>query len=298
MDDFILIANPISGKGKAKTVAEQTHAALTSANHKGEIQLTTGTGDAKRFAHEAVSSGIQWVIACGGDGTLHEIVNGIATFSDVTLGLIPCGRGNDLATAVGIPRKPQQAIEVLLSGKTKNIDLGYVRSDKETEHYFATIATCGYDTEVSRRGSLRTTPFSGTASYIYAAVVTLFHYKCPFVKIEADFGTHEGPLLLAATGSTKSYGGGFQIVPNAQFDDGLFDVCLINPVSSFTVLRLMVTLFWGGHVSHPAVNIQQTRSLRIETDPPVMLYADGEPMCETPATIEIIMHGLNIQVPS
>lgn len=298
MDDFILIANPISGKGKAKTVAEQAFATLTTAERTGEIKLTTGTGDAKRFAQAAVSNGIRWVIACGGDGTVHEIVNGIATVPDVTLSIIPCGRGNDLASAVGIPRKPQHAIETLLTGKTKHIDLGHVRSEKESEHYFSTITTCGYDTEVSRRAAARTTPFSGTASYIYAAVATLFEYKCPFVRIEGDFGTHEGPLLLAATGSTKSYGGGFKIVPNAHYDDGLFDVCLIRPVSSFTVLRLMVTLFWGGHVSHPAVEIHQTRSLKIETDPPVMLYADGEPMCETPATIEIIKHGLNILVPS
>ena len=298
MDDFILIANPISGKGKAKTVAEQTCAALTDAEHNGEIKLTSGTGDAKRFAQEAVSNGIRRIIACGGDGTLHEIVNGIATVPDVTLGIIPCGRGNDLATAVGIPRKSQHAIETLLTGKIKHIDLGRVRSEKDSEHYFTTITTCGYDTEVSRRAAARTTPFSGTASYVYAAIATLFDYKCPFVRIEGDFGTHEGPLLLAATGSTKSYGGGFKIVPNAHFDDGLFDVCLIRPVSSFTVLRLMFTLFWGGHVSHPAVEIHQTRSLKIETDPPVMLYADGEPMCETPAAIEIIKHGLTVLVPS
>ena len=298
MDDFILIANPISGKGKAKTVAEQACTALTVAGHNGEMRLTTDTGDATRFAQEAVSSGIRRVIACGGDGTLHEIVNGIATVPDVSLGIIPCGRGNDLATAVGIPRKPQHAIETLLTGEIKHIDLGRVRSEKDSEHYFTTITTCGYDTEVSRRAAARTTPFSGTASYVYAAVATLFKYECPFVRIEGDFGTHEGQLLLAATGSTKSYGGGFKIVPNAHFDDGLFDVCLIHSVSSFTVLRLMVTLFWGGHVSHPAVEIHQTRSLKIETDPPVMLYADGEPMCETPATIEIIKHGLTVLVPS
>lgn len=297
MDDFILIANPISGKGKAKTVAEQAHLALTKKEFKGEIRLTTGSGDAKQFAQEAVSNGIKWVIVCGGDGTLHEAINGIGNTTEVTLGLIPSGRGNDLATAVGIPRKPEQAIDTLFKGEKKKIDLGYVRSEKGSEHYFSTIATCGYDTEVSRRGSERSTPFSGTASYIYAAIVTLFHYKYPFVRIEADFGKHEGPLLLAATGSTKSYGGGFQIVPDAVYDDGLFDVCVIRPVSKFTVLRLMVTLFWGGHVNHSAVDIQQTRSMKIEADPPIMLYADGEPMCETPATIEIIKHGLTILVP-
>ncbi len=298
MDDFILIANPISGKGKAKTVAEQVYTALMADGCNGEIKLTTGSGDATRFAQEAVSSGIRQVIACGGDGTLHEVVNGIATVPDVTLGLIPCGRGNDLATAVGIPRQPQHAIQTLFTGKSRFIDLGRVRSEKGSEHYFTTITTCGYDTEVSRRAAARTTPFSGTASYVYAAIATLFQYECPAVRIEGDFGVYEDSILLAATGSTKSYGGGFKIVPDAQFDDGLFDVCIIRPVSSFTVLRLMVTLFWGGHVSHPAVEIHQTRSLKIETDPPVMLYADGEPMCETPATIEIIKHGLTVLVPS
>ena len=298
MDDFILIANPISGKGKAKTVAEQAHTALTAANHNGQVKLTTGTKDAKRFAQDAVSNGIRWVIVCGGDGTLHEVVNGIATVPDVTLGLIPCGRGNDLATAIRIPRKPQHAIQTLLTGTTKSIDLGRVRSENGSEHYFTTITTCGYDTEVSRRAAARTTPFSGTASYVYAAVATLSDYECPFVRIEGDFGSYEGPILLAATGSTSSYGGGFKIVPNARFDDGLFDVCIIRTVPSSTVLRLMVTLFWGGHVSHPAVEIHRTRSLKIETDPPVMLFADGEPMCETPATIEIIKHGLTVLVPS
>lgn len=298
MDNFILIANPISGKGKAKLVAEQALTELTAANHKGQIQLTTGAEDAKRFAQEAVSNGIKWVISCGGDGTLHEIVNGIAKVPDVTLSILPCGRGNDLATALKIPRKPQPAIQTLLTGTPKQIDLGYVRSENGTERYFTTITTCGYDTEVSRRAAARTTPFSGTASYVYAAIATLSQYKCPSVRIEGDFGIYEGTILLAATGSTSSYGGGFKIVPNAQYDDGVFDVCIIREVASSTVLLLMVTLFWGGHLFHPAVNIHQTRSLKIQTDPPVTLYADGEPMCETPATIEIIKHGLTVLVPS
>ena len=298
MDDYILIANPISGKGEAKTVAERTQNLLMTSCRKGQLKFTTGSGDAKDFAEEAVSDDIKWVIVCGGDGTLHEVVNGISLVSDVTLSIIPCGRGNDLASAIGIPRKIEKALDTLFDGTEKRIDLGYVRSDRGSEHYFTTIATCGYDTEVSRRGAARDTPFSGTASYLYAAVVTLFSYKSSFVRIEGDFGKYEGEILLAATGSTKSYGGGFKIVPDAMYDDGLFDVCIIRPLPAFTILRLMVTLFWGGHVNHPAVEISQTRSLKIASDPPIMLFADGEPMCKTPATIEIIKHGLKVMVPS
>ena len=324
MNNFILIANPISGKGHARNIAEQAYAALTESGHQGQLVFTSASGDAMRFAREAVSDGIQSVIACGGDGTLHEVVNGIAMVPDVTLGVLPCGRGNDFAAAVGIPLKPDAAIATLLSGTAIRVDLGrcYQNSPQltvnsrqlkggivepepsltdnrqlTTDNYFTTIATCGYDTEVSRRAAKGTPLFAGTASYAYAAVETLFYYEPPFVRLEGDFGIHEGPLLLAATGITNRYGGGFQIVPNAQIDDGLFDVCIIRPVSSLTVLRLMVTLFWGGHVSHPAVSMHQTRTLTIETDTPMLLYADGEPMCETPATIEIIKDGLVVMSP-
>ncbi|MDE0398330.1 MAG: diacylglycerol kinase family lipid kinase [Candidatus Poribacteria bacterium] len=339
MNHFVIIANPISGKGHAKNVAEHAHAALTESGQHGQLILTSASGDAKRFAHEAVTDGTRHVIACGGDGTLHEVVNGIATVPDVTLGVLPCGRGNDFAAAVGIPLKPEAAIATLLSGTPIRVDLGCcynssqqdgyrssvngyqlkrdllnenplpttdsrqpttISSDNQqptTNNYFTTIATCGYDTEVSRRAAKGTPLFAGTASYAYAAVETLFYYDPPAVRLEGDFGTYEGPLLLAATGITSRYGGGFQIVPNARIDDGLFDVCIVRPVSSLTVLRLLVTLFWGGHVGHPAVSMHQTRTLKIETDPPILLYADGEPMCETPATIEIIKGGLTVMAP-
>ncbi len=346
MDNFIIIANPISGKGSAKSIAEQAYAALTSAGHSGTLALTAGTGDAKRFSQDAVNAGIRKIIACGGDGTLHEVVNGIVRLespvpktpqdtgarepgpredSAVILGVLPCGRGNDFAAALGVPRKPNAAIQNLLTGKPIHVDIGKIIPEQQSHKqaapngtvigkstplepdaaeqplgnpkYFITIATCGYDAEVSRRGAERSTPFKGTAAYVYAAIATLANYECPYIKLEGDFGTLEGEHLLAATGIMPRYGGGFRIVPNAHYDDGLFDVCSIRPVPKITILRILVTLFWGGHLSHPAVEIHQTRTLRIETEPSLLLYADGEPMCETPATIEIVKHGLTVLAP-
>ncbi len=317
MNDFILIANPISGKGHAKNVAEQAHAALTEAGQQGQLVFTAAAGDAKRFAHEAAANGVRFVIACGGDGTLHEVVNGIATLPDVILGVLPCGRGNDFAAAIGVPLKPETAIATLLSGTPIHVDLGRCyqinreligealepesaltnNRQPTTDNYFTTIATCGYDAEVSRRAAKGTPVFAGTASYAYAAVETLFYYDPPVVHLEGDFGTYDGEILLAATGITNRYGGGFKIVPDARINDGLFDVCIIRPVSELTVLRLMVTLFWGGHVSHPAVSIHRTRAITIKTETPLLLYADGEPMSETPVTIETIKHGLVVMSP-
>jgi diacylglycerol kinase (ATP) len=291
--DFVLITNPISGKGTAAAIAEQASQRLTAEGYTGRLELTTQSGDAKRMAQEAIANGSHWIIACGGDGTIHEVVNAIAEKPDIVLGVLPCGKGNDFAEALRIPTKPVEAIEVLLEGATRQVDLG-----KIGDHYFDTIVTCGYDAEVSRRVTEEGTPFSGTAAYVWTAITTLFSYRSPAVRLEGDFGSYEGEILLTATGITSSYGGGMKIVPEAVIDDGLFDVCIIEPVPHRTVLRLLFTLFWGGHAGHPAVQMHRTKSLTIETDPPVLLYADGERICYTPATIEIVERGLNVIAPA
>ena len=290
--DFTLITNPISGKGKAAAVAEQAFQRLTAEGYMGRLELTTQPGDANRIARKAIENGSHWIIACGGDGTIHEVVNAIAEKPDVVLGVLPCGKGNDFAEALKISTKPVDAIGVLLNGSTRQVDLG-----KIGDHYFDTIVTCGYDAEVSRRVTEEGTPFSGTAAYVYTAITTLFRYQSPVVRLEGDFGSYEGEILLTATGVTSSYGGGMKIVPGAIIDDGLFDVCIIEPVPRRTVLRLLVTLFWGGHAGHPAVQMHRTKSLTIKTDPPVLLYADGERICYTPATVEIVERGLTVIAP-
>ena len=292
-EDFLLIANPISGKGKGKVIAEKAHQQLTSNGRSGRLSLTSGRGDALRLAQNAIQNGCRWLITCGGDGTIHEVVNAIAARPEVVLGLIPCGRGNDFARALGVPKNPDQAIRVLLGGRPFQVDVGRIG-----DLYFDTIVTCGYDAEVSRRASESNAPFSGTATYLYTAITTLFSYNTPAARLEGDFGVYEGNILLAATGITPHYGGGFKITPNAVMNDGLLDVCIIKPVSRLTVLRMLVKLFWGGHTSHPAVSIQRTKSLTIQTEPPTLLYADGEQVGYTPATVELVERGLTVLVPA
>ena len=291
--DFVLIANPISGKGKGTAVAEKAYQQLTAKGWKGRLELTTQSGDANRIAREAVENRAHWIIACGGDGTIHEIVNAIAEKPDMVLGVLPCGKGNDFAGALKIPADPAEAINILLNGTTYQVDLGKIGA-----RYFDTIVTCGYDAEVSRRVAEGDAPFSGTASYVYTALRTLFSYESLTVHLEGDFGAYEGKILLTATGITPMYGGGMKIVPEAIIDDGLFDVCIIESVPRRTVLRMLISIFWGGHTAHRAVRIHRTKLLSIETDPPVLLYADGEQICYTPATIEMIERGLTVIAPA
>ena len=291
-ENFLLIANPISGKGKSKVIAEKAYQRLTDNGRMGKLTLTTGRGDATRLAQEAIKNGCRWLIVCGGDGTIHEVVNAIAARPEVVLGLIPCGRGNDFVRALGIPKNPDQAIQVLLSGRPFQVDVG-----KVGDVYFDTIVSCGYDAEVSRRASETSVPFSGTATYVYTAITTLFSYNTHAARLEGDFGVYEGDILLTATGITPHYGGGFKILPNAVLNDGQLEVCIVKPVSRLTVLRMLIKLFWGGHTSHPAVSIQRTKTLTIQTNPPTLLYADGEEVGYTPATVELIERGLTVLAP-
>jgi len=285
--DFTLIANPVAEKGKAAVIAEKAYRRLTGQGLKGVIEFTTQPGDANRIARAIAQNGGRWIIACGGDGTVHEIVNAIAEQPDVVLGMLPCGKGNDLAAALKIPKSLASAVDVLLYGVTRQIDLGKIGN-----RYFDTIVTCGYDSEVNRRVAVEGAPFSGTLSYVYTAITTLFSFESPSARVEGDFGVYDGGILLTATGNTRRYGGGLKILPDAVLDDGLLDVCIIKPVPRRTVLCMMISLFWGGHTSHPAVRIHRTKSLTIHADPPILLFADGEQVCYTPATIQVVERGL------
>jgi diacylglycerol kinase (ATP) len=286
--DFRLIINPISGKGRGHAVAETVYKRLLAAGLSGSMVMTQQREDERRLAEEALTTGVSLIIVCGGDGTIHQVVNVLA-HSPATLGIVPCGKGNDLARALGIPRNPLAAANVILAGVTRTIDLGRLNN-----RYFSTIATLGFDTEVGRLVNEKGTPFSGMAAYLYAALKTLWYYQCPVVTLSGDFGTFTGPMFLAATGNSASYGGGMWIVPSATMDDGVLDICIIKEVARRTVLRMLPTVFWGGHIRHPAVMLARTKRLTVESPHPLWFLADGEPICSTPAIIEVAERALTV----
>ena len=161
----------------------------------------------------------------------------------------------------------------------------------------STVATFGFDAEISHAVCTGQTLFSGTAGYICAALKHLAVYRPPRVRIAGEFGTIQGEVFLVATGNTRSYGGGMKIVPFADPQDGKLDVCIVEPVSRWTILNLLPRIFSGGHIRHPAVRLERTAWLRIETSSPRILHADGEYLGETPATIETAPAALRVIQP-
>ena len=297
-NSWAIIANPAAGRRRAERSAKRLAQAIQGHGEPVEVSLTRGPGGAEELAREAVKAGATRVVACGGDGTVHEVVNGLMSASNgadsVALGILSLGRCNDLNFALGLPNGSAKAIDYLVRSTVRSIDLGRIG-----DRYFTTIATLGFDSEVSQYVEQGSPPrfLRGTASYLYGAVVTLIKYRSQWVHLKGDFGEFEGAIFLAATGNTHRYGGRMKVTPSAIVDDGLLDICLVRPVPRLDVLRMTPKTFYGGHVNHPAVSMYQTRRLEIDSREPLWLWADGEPITQTPATIEVVPGALSVLVP-
>lgn len=297
-DWWVIIANPAAGRSRAERSAKKLAQSIQGHGERVEVSVTRGPGNAEELAREAVKTGATRVVACGGDGTIHEVVNGLMSAANdadgVALGIISSGRCNDLHFALGLPGSSAKAIDYLVRSAVRSIDLGRIG-----DRYFTTIVTLGFDSEVSQYVEQGSPPrfLRGTASYLYGAVVKLIKYRSQWVHLKGDFGEFQGPVFLAATGNTSRYGGRMKMTPSAILDDGLLDVCLVRPVPRLEVLRMIPKTFYGGHVNHPAVSMHQTRRLEIDSREPLWLWADGEPITQTPATIEVVPGGLSVLVP-
>ena len=287
----LIVANPTSGSGRGMRYAERVRDQLTENHAAVEIRPTSARGEAEAFAAEAVRAGYACVAACGGDGTVHEVVNALAG-TDVSLAILPCGRGNDFARAMGIPSAPEKAASVLLQGYVRPIDLG-----KVNDRYFATVVTLGFDSEVARLVYEGRVPFKGTAAYLWGLARMLRVYRGVALRMSGDFGTIDQTVLLAATGNTSTYGGGIRIAPNASPADGALDICLVRMMSASRILRVFPRVYWGGHLTHPGIFSYRTASLSMETERPVVMFADGEPVGETPAEITAVPGALRVLCP-
>ena len=293
--DWVLLSNPSAGGGRALRATDRVAAALQRAGQRVTVEYTRRRGDAPELARQALATEAGRIVVCGGDGTINELLPVLSEASPAPpLGIIPCGTCNDFALALGIPSGIEAAVQVLLDGATAAIDLGRVGN-----HLFATVAGCGFDAEVSQ--TARDGPLPGTVGYIYAALKCLGRFRPPRMKISGEFGSVEQNILLVATGNTSSYGGGMRILPDADPFDGKLDICIVSPVSAWTVLHMLSRVFRGGHVKHPAVRIERSSWVTVEgisSAEARILHGDGEDLTTTPFTIEAMAGAIDVILPT
>lgn len=294
---WAIIANPVSGRGKARTLAPKLEQSLAESGAAVSLHWTRSRGDGEIIARRAIEQGATRLLACGGDGTVHEVVNAImltGSTSNMALGILPLGRCNDLSTALGWGGPQTVSADALLQGTPYAIDVGYAGG-----RYFTTVAALGFDSAIAEYVDQGRAPgyLRGTPAYIYGILAQLHGYRDIPVSIRDAKWDFHGQLFLMAVANTTTYGGRLKIAPTAKMDDGLLDVCLVPSVSRWEVLKILPRAFSGTHVTHPAVSMRATERVGIETAYPAWIWADGEPLTQTPATIEVLPKSLPVLVP-
>lgn len=301
-ESILIVANPTSCRGKGRKTALSVQSLLVDRGFHVDVRYTTKGENAELVTrNRCLQSGPppDCVVACGGDGTIQEVVNALMSLREELsdhlprLGIVPAGRCNDFARALGIPIASEDAANVLASGTARTVDLGSVNG-----RYFCTVATVGVDAEISSFVDRMYMPLRGTPAYVYGSFRVLCRYRSRPMRMEGDFGTIEQPMFIASCANTSSYGGDIRIAPDASPTDGLLDVCLIDGVSRLRSFKILSTILKARHAQLPEVRFLRTSRLTIKTDEPLDLWADGERIGQTPATILAVPDAINIVLPT
>jgi YegS/Rv2252/BmrU family lipid kinase len=284
----LVILNPASGHGLGRKLRPRIERGLHDAGVEFDLVETRESGHAVALAREAAASGLERVLAAGGDGTVHEVANGLlqapAAADGATrpaLGTIPIGTGNDFAKLLKVCKlPPEQAARRMAAAELRVFDVGRVIGE-----YFDNSLGIGFDAEVARQAN-QTKRLSGLAVYVVAVYKSFVSFRAPVLEVTSTAHSEAGPMMMLECSIGISAGGGFYLTPEAQPSDGLLDVCLIRKVGLIKFLRYVPRVLKGTHVGLGEVAMFRTARLRIRSaDRPLLLHLDGE--VREPATREV-----------
>ncbi len=291
MPKTMVIVNPNAGKGYGATIIPEIERCLRRQGLVFDLVRTRGIGDAIEIASLASTQGYETIVAVGGDGTTHEVINGMMIHSNGhptgTLACIPAGSGNDFAVMNGAPSDVHEACDVIAAGQTQVVDLGLLTIDGSLQRYFDNTVGIGFDgmvvIETRKIKHLR-----GIALYLPAVLKTIFiSMKIPHVELTLDGEAQELDALMLTICNGPREGGTFHLAPEARFDDGVLDVVIARAVSRLEMLRLVPRFMRGTHLTHPAVSTERARKIEIRSDDPLHLHVDGEILIDYAHEIQI-----------
>ena len=274
-----LIYNPIANHGRAWPVIPGLRS-ITNAHGNATWAGTVYPGHAVELAQEAAREDCDLVIAIGGDGTVHEVVNGLMQLpaeNRPTLGVIPIGTGNDFSFSIGTPTEPAAALRRILAGNPHTVDIGKITTTDGYIEYFSNAVGIGFDAIVTIHS--RSVPvLQGFAVYFVAVLRTLIFNHHPFtLKMETGDGEEERTLLMLAICNGQREGGGFNLVPEGKSNDGWLDTVALHRVTRAKLLfRTLVPFLKGTHTNLSHVSMNRFQKLSIQSDIPLIIHVDGE----------------------
>jgi YegS/Rv2252/BmrU family lipid kinase len=255
---------------------------------------------ARELAAGAAGAG-ETVVALSGDGMIGVIADTLRASPDAVLGVIPGGRGNDLARVLEIPDDVRGAAAIVADGHTRRMDLGFVEDQRAGAdgQAFVGIASAGFDSDANRIAN-EAPSWLGGLVYVYGALRALAAWRPARFEIELDPPGEKISFSAFSVGAcnSKAYGGGMRAAPDAMLDDGLLDVMALESVGKLTFLtRILPKVFSGTHVREPCVHVYRAREIALSADRPFTMYADGDPIAPLPVTVRAVPNAIRVIVP-
>jgi diacylglycerol kinase (ATP) len=278
-----VILNPTSGAGRGRRMAERILVGLERRGIDADLVATTAPREAVRLGLEAARSRVDLIIAAGGDGTVHEVANGLLRALEQgvdgpVLGVLPVGTGNDFAKLVGPLKDLEGSLDVIADGEVRRYDACTAEWD-ETQQWFINAGGTGIDVEVVRQ-ILRKRGGSSPAvlKYLSAVLRSLVSYEAIPLRIRMDGQTIERDAMIVVAGNGRCVGGGFWVCPSAEPADGRFDICIVNEVSYLGAMNALPRIMLGRHEDHAKVEMYQAKEVVIEAvgSDPLFFQLDGE----------------------
>ena len=246
--------------------------------------------EARTATAAALADGLDGLVALGGDGLVNLAAQELVG-TGTPLGIVPCGTGNDIARALGIPLRPRDAVDVVLAGRTRVMDVG-----RAGERVFLSVVSSGFDSRVNERANRLTWP-TGPAVYPVAMMQELRVFRPIPFELILDGTPWRTAAMLVAVGNGPSYGGGMKVCPAADLTDGLLDITLVRPMPTGKFLRIFPSVYRGAHVRSPDVLTARAATVSLSA-PGLTAYADGEPLGALPVTLEAVPAALTAFVPA
>jgi diacylglycerol kinase (ATP) len=281
-----LILNPYAGRWNAGAMRDEIERELRAAGITCTAQISEERGHATQLARQAVEQGATLVIAAGGDGTVNQVVNGIAraAHGQAALGVVPVGTGNDFATMLDLPLDLPGACRRIAAGGRRAVDLGRVTWENGMA-YFDNNSGMGLEAMVTLEND-RLVHLKGKLRYIVAALLGIARYRPWEVTFEFENGRYHGPVALISVGNTRRTGGVFYLTPHAVPDDGQLDFLSAHTPSRLRLMQLLPMAMQGKHIHEPEMTLGRAPRLRLTWNPPTPIQCDGEVVTENARQIE------------
>jgi diacylglycerol kinase (ATP) len=294
----LVLVNPAAGGGRARHAQPRVADYLRRRGVRADFVAPADSAELRGRAASAAGEGYTHVVALGGDGAFHDVVNG--AFGGVVLGVFPAGNGNDIAAGLGIPEDPVAAAALFLRAAPRPVDVLRARCAGAEPRLYIGAGGMGLDAEAAQLVTTRFRRLPGAARYVAAALWALTRFEPLRLEVELDGRPvpAEGGALFVAVANAPAYGAGVKIAPGARMDDGFLDVTLIGALPWTRVLEALPIVLREGPPRWPEIRRLRGRRIRLRAERPALFHGDGEVLGRSPVEVDVLHHAVRVVAPA